>query len=161
LALEDMDALLDVVGAERGVLVGHSLGGYLSLRFQLTRPDRVAGLVLIGTGPGYRKESARQTWNEWAERNAVALTVRGLDGVRGEETSGVVHRDAGGLIHVARRVLPQHDAAVIDGLPSVEVPVLVIVGEDDVSFVPAAQVMAARIPGARMAVVPGAGHAPN
>jgi len=161
LTLADMAALLDVAGAERAVLVGHSLGGYLSLRFQLAHPERVAGLVLVGTGPGYRNEQARQTWNERAERNAVTLTERGLDALTGDELTGVVHRDASGLVHVARRILPQYDAAVIDGLPAIDVPVLVIVGDQDAPFLPAAQVMAARIPGAKMAVVPGAGHAPN
>jgi pimeloyl-ACP methyl ester carboxylesterase len=161
LALADMAALLDTVGAERAMLVGHSLGGYLSLRFQLAHPDRVAGLVLIDTGPGYRNEQARQKWNERAERNALTLAERGVGAFNGDELAGVAHRDASGLINVARRILPQYDSAVLDGLPSIDVPVLVIVGEDDAPFVPAAQVMVARIPGARMAMVPGAGHAPN
>src|SRR5262245_30929879 len=50
-ALADMSALLDSVGAERAILVGMSLGGYLSLAFQLDHPERVAGLVLVDTGP--------------------------------------------------------------------------------------------------------------
>lgn len=46
-ALDDLAALLDAVGAERAVLVGHSLGGNLSQAFAHAHPDRVAGLVVV------------------------------------------------------------------------------------------------------------------
>src|SRR5690606_4088229 len=49
-SLEDMATLLDDVGARRAVLLGHSLGGYLSLEFALAHPARVAALVLVDTG---------------------------------------------------------------------------------------------------------------
>ena len=52
LAVADMAALLDAAGADRAVVGGHSLGGYLSLAFHLAHPERVAALVLIDTGPG-------------------------------------------------------------------------------------------------------------
>ena len=61
LAVGDIAALLDAVGARDAVIAGHSLGGYLSLAFNLAHPNRVRGLVLIDTGPGYRKpEPARR-----------------------------------------------------------------------------------------------------
>ena len=50
--LDDMAALLDAAGADRAVLGGLSLGGYLSLAFRLARPERVAALLLFDTGPG-------------------------------------------------------------------------------------------------------------
>ena len=40
------------------MLVGHSLGGYLSLAHTLDHPDDVAALVLIATGPGFRRAAA-------------------------------------------------------------------------------------------------------
>src|SRR5438874_1836182 len=52
LMLGDMLGLLDLAGIDRAVLVGHSLGGFASLRFLLDHPDRVRGLVLFGSGPG-------------------------------------------------------------------------------------------------------------
>src|SRR5262249_14547876 len=54
--LADMAALLDAVGLDRAILVGMSLGGYLSLMFTLAHPGRVAGLVLVDTGPGFRND---------------------------------------------------------------------------------------------------------
>jgi len=162
LALEDMAALLDTCGIDRAVLIGHSLGGYLSLRFHLQHRDRTAGLVLIDTGPGYRQDAARAGWNEMAERSAVSFERRGLDALGGSaEVSGDVHRDASGLIRAARGILTQFDALVIESLPGIAVPTLVIVGEDDTPFVDGSKYMAAKIPGAQLAVIADAGHAPN
>jgi pimeloyl-ACP methyl ester carboxylesterase len=50
---------------------------------------------------------------------------------------------------------------VIDGLPQIDVPTLVIVGADDKPFLGAADYMATKIHHARKAVIPAAGHAPN
>ena len=79
LSIEDMAALLETVGADRGVLMGHSLGGYLSLEFHVRFPERVAGLVLVGTGPGFRNDEARDGWNQFAAKYSSRLHERGLD----------------------------------------------------------------------------------
>jgi pimeloyl-ACP methyl ester carboxylesterase len=161
-ALADMAALLAAVGADRVVLGGHSLGGYLSLDFALTFPQRVTALVLIGTGPGYRNDAARADWNRRANATAARLAERGVAGLgRSAELDGGEHRDASGLIHAATQTLTQRDARVIDGLPRIAVPTLVIVGAEDAPFLGAAEYMATKIPGARKVVIPGAGHAPN
>ncbi len=62
--------LVDGVGAERAVFLGHSLGGYLSLDLALAHPERTAGLVLVDTGPGYRSDAARDGWNRMADAYA-------------------------------------------------------------------------------------------
>lgn len=162
LAVGDMVAILDAVGVERAVIGGHSLGGYLSLRFHLMQRDRVAGLALIDTGPGYRQEAARNGWNDMAENYARSFERKGLDGLGDSaEVSGDVHRDASGLIRAARGILTQFDSQVIESLPGITVPTLVIVGEDDTPFVDGSKYMASKIPGARLAIIPDAGHAPN
>jgi pimeloyl-ACP methyl ester carboxylesterase len=43
----DVDALLDVLELDRATLVGHSMGGAISLQYALRRPNRVDGVVLI------------------------------------------------------------------------------------------------------------------
>ena len=162
LAVADLVALLDAVGSDRAVVAGHSLGGYLSLELHLSHPDRVAALVLIGTGPGFRRAEPRAEWNAMAERTASAFAARGLAALgRSEELAGARHRDATGLVHTARGVLPQHDARVIDSLPSISVPALVVVGALDAPFLDGARYMAGKIPGAELTVVDGARHAPN
>jgi pimeloyl-ACP methyl ester carboxylesterase len=161
-AVADMAALLDEAGAARAVLGGHSLGGYLSLNFALAFPERVAGLVLIDTGPGYRNDEARSAWNRRANATADRLAERGIAALGDSaELHAGGHTDVAGLILAARGTLTQQDAHVIDGLASITPPALVIVGADDQHFLGAADYMAARLPAARKVVIAGAGHAPN
>lgn len=161
-ALDDMQALLDTLGVTRAVLGGHSLGGYLSLSLALANPDRAAGLILIGTGPGFRKDDARDAWNQRARATADRLSEQGVAALGdSSELHGDVRADVQGLVLAARGTLTQRDAHVIDGLPRVLVPALVIVGENDKNFLAAADYMAGKIPAARKVVIPAAGHAPN
>jgi pimeloyl-ACP methyl ester carboxylesterase len=157
-----MAALLTRCGWQRAVLGGHSLGGYLSLDFALTNPDRVVALVLIDTGPGFRNDAARDGWNRRAEGTATRLAERGLSAVGSSaELHTNAHRNPSGLIQAARHTLTQRDSHVLEGLPRIAVPTLVIVGSDDEPFLAAADYMTAKIPLARKVVIPGAGHAPN
>jgi pimeloyl-ACP methyl ester carboxylesterase len=161
-ALADMTALLAELGLDRAILGGHSLGGYLSLSFAVHFPERVAGLVLIDTGPGYRNDAARDEWNRRANVTADRLTDRGLASMGSSaELHAGEHRDESGLILAARHTLTQRDAHVIDGLPRIEAPALVMVGADDKPFLGAADYMAAKLPHARKVVIPDAEHAPN
>jgi pimeloyl-ACP methyl ester carboxylesterase len=160
-AVRDMAAILDELGHDRAVLGGHSLGGYLSLDFALAFPDRVAGLVLIDTGPGFRNDRARDDWNRRAEATAARLAELGLAAMRSTELHGGEHRDATGLILAARQTLTQRDSHVLDGLPLIGVPTLIVVGADDTPFLAAADYMAAKIPRARKVIIEGAGHTPN
>jgi pimeloyl-ACP methyl ester carboxylesterase len=156
----DMVAFLDVLGATRVVLGGMSLGGYLSLAFYARHPDHVAALVLVDTGPGFRRDASREQWNGFAERTAQALERDGSAALPvGREVDE--HPAAHGLAHTARRVMAQRDSLVIDSLERIAVPTLVIVGAEDSNFLGAADYMAAKIPGARKVVLDGAGHAAN
>ncbi len=161
-ALADMAAILDELGHQSAVLGGHSLGGYLSLDFALTYPNRVTGLLLIGTGPGFRNDSARDEWNRRAEATARRLEEQGLAAMSAStDLHGGRHRDPGGLAMAARHSLTQRDAHVIDGLTGITVPTLIVVGAEDRQFHAAADYMAAKIPGAHKVVIDAAGHAPN
>lgn len=161
-SLRDMAMLLDAVQGDRAVLLGHSLGGYLSLEYALAHPAQVAGLVLVDTGPGFRNHSARAEWNAMAERYATALDERGLDGLQGsEELRRAVHRSATGLAHTARSTLRQEDDYVMASLATITAPALVVVGSRDEPFLAGSEYMAARLPDARLAVIEGSGHAPT
>jgi pimeloyl-ACP methyl ester carboxylesterase len=162
LSLADMAAVLEAAGVERAVIGGMSLGGYLSLAFHLRQPERVAALLLIDTGPGYKRDDDRAEWNAWVERTAVDLETRGLAALGSSpEVACAHHRSATGLPLAARGIMTQHDSSVIESLPGISVPTLVVVGAEDATFLKAADYMAARIPGARKVVIEGAGHAPN
>jgi pimeloyl-ACP methyl ester carboxylesterase len=158
----DMAAILDACGVDRAVIGGLSLGGYMSLAFNVEHPQRVRALVLCDTGPGYRKVEARDGWNAMAIRRAEAFEARGLEALgRAAEVSVSTHRSPRGLALAARHMLPQYDSRIIDSLPSISVPTLVLVGERDERFLAPADYMAAKIPGAVKAVIPDAGHAAN
>jgi pimeloyl-ACP methyl ester carboxylesterase len=162
LSVEDMAAILDAVGVDRAVIGGLSLGGYLSLAFALAHPERVAALMLFDTGPGYRRDEGREEWNRSAIARAEAFESSGLEALSsGAEVRRAVHRDPLGLARAARGILTQHDARVIESLPSIRVPTLVLVGEQDQAFRAAADYMADRISGATKVVLAGAGHASN
>jgi pimeloyl-ACP methyl ester carboxylesterase len=157
----DMAALLDAVGVERAAIGGLSLGGYLSLAFHLSHPERTAALALFDTGPGYKNDQGREGWNRYAEGLAQRFDAQGLEALGTTAEQGVGEHDATGLALAARGILTQHDPSVINSLPGIRVPTLVLVGEEDRNFLTAAEYMSSRIPGARRVVVPGAGHAAN
>jgi pimeloyl-ACP methyl ester carboxylesterase len=159
-SVEDMVTLLGLLDSRRVVLGGMSLGGYLSLALHADHPQRVAALILIDTGPGFRRDEPRQQWNVNAESTAAALERDGLAALPARPEAGE-HRDAAGLAHTARLVMAQRDGHVIDSLERIAVPTLVVVGALDSDFLAAADYMAARIPGARKLVLEGAGHAAN
>jgi pimeloyl-ACP methyl ester carboxylesterase len=163
LTVGDIAALLDQVGAAKAIVGGLSLGGYMSLAFYRAHPERVSALLIIDTGPGFKKDDAREAWNKRAHETAERFEQHGLDVLKSasRERSSVSHRDASGLALAARGMLTQRDARVIELLPEIKVPSLVVVGADDTPFLAASDYMAANIPGARKAVIPAAGHAVN
>jgi pimeloyl-ACP methyl ester carboxylesterase len=163
LTVGDMAALLDKVGATTAIVGGLSLGGYMSLAFVRAHPERVRALLIIDTGPGFRKDDARDAWNRRALETADRFEREGLAVLKSlsRERSSVVHRDASGLARAARGMLTQRDAAVMETLTQIKVPALVVVGADDTPFLAASDYMAAKIPGAKKVVIPAAGHAVN
>ncbi len=159
----DMAALLDAVGARQAIVGGLSLGGYMSLAFHATHPERVEALLIVDTGPGYRKDEARDGWNRNAIKTAERYEAEGLSLLNSgsAERRTAQHRDATGLARAARGMLAQKNARVIESLPGIKVPSIVVVGEKDTPFLAASDYMAAKIPNAEKAVIPDAGHAAN
>lgn len=165
LTVADMRGLLEHLGVNRAVIAGLSLGGYMALAFHREHPKMVQALVICDSGPGYRNAEAREAWNRRAHERAATLEARGLEALSGgsremREAMGH-HRSARGLALAARGMLAQGDARVIDALPGIRVPTLIIVGDRDEPFLVPCRYMASKIPGARLEVVKNAGHASN
>ena len=162
LTVGDMAAVLDACHVERAVIGGLSLGGFMSLAFHLAHPNRTAALMLFDTGPGYKKDDGRAGWNRIADSMARAYEKHGLAAAGASaEVTVARHRNAAGLAHAARGMLAQKDSSVIESLPAIAVPTLVLVGENDKQFRPSADYMAAKIPGAEKIILERAGHAAN
>jgi pimeloyl-ACP methyl ester carboxylesterase len=162
--VSDILALLDHIAPNQKAIVGGlSLGGYMSLAFYGLHPQRVKALLIIDTGPGFKKDSAREAWNKTAHDQAADFEKNGLARLQNlsPERSQVTHRNARGLAFAARGMLAQRNSDVFFSLPDIKVPSIVIVGEEDKPFLAASAYMTSKIPGCEKKVVPKAGHAAN
>jgi len=160
--VDDAAAILRHLGIETAVIGGLSLGGYMSLAFNLAYPSMVRALMLFDTGPGYKNAVAREGWNETATKRATTFEEKGLDALgRSAEVRVSQHTSAQGLANAARGMLAQFDSRIIESLPNITVPTLVLVGENDQPFLGATEYMAAKIPGSTKVMIPDAGHAAN
>ena len=70
LTVGDIAAILDAVGAPRAIIGGLSLGGYMSLAFYRAHPARTRALLIIDTGPGFKKDDARDRTQATCNRRA-------------------------------------------------------------------------------------------
>jgi len=161
LTVGDMDAILDAVGAETAVIAGMSLGGHMSLAYHLAHRDRVRALMLIDTGPGFKNDKAREGWNQHARDRGDDLVARGEAALSKSAETRLQTQNFQGLRNAAYGMLTQQSADIINSLPGVASPTLVVVGDRDEPFLAATDYMAKKIPGARKVVIADAGHASN
>lgn len=161
LTVADMNALLDTAEVENAVIGGMSLGGYMSLAFNLAHSDRVRALMLIDTGPGFKNDGAREKWNDYARGRGDALLAEGDAALSASSETRLQKQNHRGLRNAAYGMLTQHSADAINSLPGIKVPALVVVGDRDEPFLAASDYMATKIPNARKVVITDAGHAAN
>lgn len=158
-----------------GVYVGYSLGGRLCLRLALDRPDLVRGLVLVGASPGIadpgaraRRRDADEALASGIERDGVAAFLdrwlagplfAGLSEAAAGREDRLANRPAG-LASALRRLGTGAQEPLWGRLAGLGPPTLLVAGALDAKFAGIAREMAAAIgPTARVALVPGAGHA--
>jgi pimeloyl-ACP methyl ester carboxylesterase len=135
-ALEDLDDVIATLD-EKAVLVGHSLGGYLSLAYAATRPGVIRGMVVMATGPGFRDSAKRKAWNDRSSRNAHRFGVE---------------------VQVAGLNL-QHDDLVMQSLPRIDVPTLALAGSEDAApYSHSAAYLERKMPNARFIEIAGGQH---
>ncbi|HEX8804857.1 MAG TPA: alpha/beta hydrolase [Acidimicrobiales bacterium] len=187
LLVDDLVRFLDHLGLDRVDLLGHSMGGVIALRLALDHPARVRSLVLMDTGaepagamPMAAIEGLTVVGRSQGMPAAYEVIVAELGAPsrarrrRGQPTVEDEVADRERDERVARsfaRLDPDAFLALgreLDCYPSligrlgeVACPVTVMVGERDTGLRGSADVLADRIPGARLAVVPAAGHSPQ
>jgi 2-succinyl-6-hydroxy-2,4-cyclohexadiene-1-carboxylate synthase len=177
--IADLLAVLDRLEIGRAAVLGYSMGARVALHLALAAPKRVAGLVLESGSPGLAGESERSARH--ASDEAMAATIE-RDGVRAfvarweqlplfasqttlpAEVRSTLRRqrlrnNAQGLAHSLRGMGTGAQASLWSRLGQIDAPALLIVGSLDEKFCRIGRAMDGAMPRARLAVVPGAGHA--
>jgi 3-oxoadipate enol-lactonase len=162
-------AVLDERGIARVSACGLSLGGAVAMELALLAPQRVDRLVLACTAAGW---NAPERWRE----RAAAVRAHGVEAVA-DMVVGIwfaprTRTEHPELVQRARAMMTSAAAdgyagccdalevwAPGDALARIAAPTLVIAGAEDLATPPdRAEEIARRIPGARLAVLEGAGH---
>ncbi|MFJ4970049.1 alpha/beta fold hydrolase [Streptomyces sp. NPDC088755] len=175
---EDVLNLMDSLGTGPVHYVGLSMGGFVGMRLGARHPHALRSLSLLATtADGLRPERVRQ-FRQFAvvhrlvglrpvRRRAAALALspgfpRSPAGrpLLAEWEQRVRRGSRTGLARAARAVADHPPVA--DELHRITAPTLVLVGAEDVSTPPAdAEAIAARVAGARLRAIVGAGHTPT
>jgi pimeloyl-ACP methyl ester carboxylesterase/class 3 adenylate cyclase len=173
--MDDVRAVMDAVGSRRAAFYGLSEGAAMSVLFAATYPDRTAALVLRSAfprrmwAPDYpwgRTEAQYQAEVDrdlriFGPREQGLASVRDLGMYDPDEAAAYLdmlrYSSSPGSLEALHRM--NRDIDVRQVLPAVRVPTLVLHGtEDSVVPVDVARYVAARIPGATLEEIPGAGH---
>lgn len=177
-----LGGLLDALGIEQTAIVAHDIGGAVGQRFAVAHPERVRRLMIIDTVSYDSWPSA--TWRKIIEEQLEdhmqlpqeafdALLARQLRMTVADGTATMAgdvldaylapHRSALGRVsffeHQVRHYDSRYTEEITGQLASLAMPVRILWGERD-QWQPLtyAQQLAEDIPGARLTVVPGAGH---
>ncbi len=173
-----LDAVLEACSVSAATVIGYSMGGRLALYYAVTRPERVAALVLESASPGLETEEERSQRRDADERLAVLAEEEGLERFvdRWEQTPVIqpvraltdstraAHRamrmsgSAAGLAASLRGMGTGTMPWLGDSVAMIECPVLLITGASDTKFTALARAMSAALPDARRATVADCGH---
>ncbi|MEP7381976.1 MAG: alpha/beta fold hydrolase [Gemmatimonadota bacterium] len=173
---DDLILLLDVLRIDRAIVCGLSMGGYVALACWRRHRERVRGLILMDTRAGSDSPAGRGRRDEMIalarERGSGAIAdamIGSMVGVRTREKCpevvDAVHRmlaraPVDGVIGALEAMRDRPDASA--SLGTIDVPTLIVVGEDDVLTPPGeAALLHAAIRGSRLEVIAGAGHVSN
>lgn len=178
---DDLATILRRTACVPAHVIGYSLGARVALRLAVTSPDAVRRLVLESPSAGIARAGERAArrladaeraarierdgigaFVDGWEREPVFASQRGLPPARAARlrSERLRNRPAGlvaSLLGAGQgSMVPLHGR-----LSEVRAPTLVIAGAVDPTGRARAEVVAAGIPGARLDIVPGAGHAPH
>jgi pimeloyl-ACP methyl ester carboxylesterase len=181
-AADDVAAVIDALGAGPAHVVGNSMGGFATLHLGLRHPDRARSLVVAGCGYGAHPDRAAGFRAE-SEKIAAAFETEGSASVAGWYGLGPARvqyegKDPRGHAeHVA--VLAEHDARgaaltmrnvqaarpslydLRDDLAALELPVLLVAGDEDEGVLETDLMLKRTIPRAGLALLPRTGHLTN
>lgn len=173
---DDIAELMERLSIEKAVIGGLSMGGYVLFEFLRRYPERVHSVILADTRAGADNDETktkRRALQEVARtRGAAAVAdaqITGMVGATTRATRPEIVRDVHsmlasapveGIVGALEAMMSRPDSS--DTLLEIDVPVLIVVGEEDALTPPReSQSMHAAIPGSVLAVIPHAGHVSN
>jgi pimeloyl-ACP methyl ester carboxylesterase len=179
-AVEDIRGLLDALGIDRAHICGLSMGGYATLHFGLTYPERARSLVVAGAGygsgkdrEGFRRDTAAVVERFGAGMEAVAefysrgptrvqfqdKDPRGWREFRDRLARGSARGHALTLMGVQMTRPSIFDLG--ERMEKLDVPTLIMTGDEDEPCLEPALFMKRKIPRAGLVVLPKSGHTIN
>ena len=172
---EDAAALIEALGCAPCHFAGLSMGGFIGQRLAIRRPALLESLILLETSADPEPEENAGRYRllnfiaRWFGFRAVAGRVmpimfgqkfltdpsRGEDRARWRERLMSNHRV--GVTRAVKGVIGRD--GTYEQLHRIQVPTLIVVGDEDVATVPAkSERMHQRIDGSKLVIIPGAGH---
>lgn len=172
---EDAAALIDALQCAPCHFIGLSMGGFVGLRLAIRRPHLIRSLILVETSADPESEETARRYRllsfvaRWFGLRIVVDRVMPIifgkkflsDPARAELSQQwrqrILANHRIGITRAVPGVITRE--GVYDQLGTIAAPTLIILGDQDVAMPPAkAERMHARIRGARLVVIPGAGH---
>jgi 3-oxoadipate enol-lactonase len=173
---DDLAHLLDQLHIDKVVLVGCSMGGYVSFAFWRRHRSRVRALVLADTRAGADTEDtvarrrklidmARAEGPTGVANAQIPSLIGKTTRERNPDTFDAVHRMIAqarteGIVGAIEAMMLRPDS--VPTLETIDVPTLIVVGEEDVPTpVKESRAMHEKIPGSRLEIVAQTGHLCN
>jgi pimeloyl-ACP methyl ester carboxylesterase len=181
-ARDDIRAVMDFLDIEQGHVVGLSMGGFATLHFGLTYPQRCRSIVVAGCGYGAKPED-RDEFQRAAEDTARLFDEKGSKGAAeiygagawripfqakdprgwGEFSDRLGGHDAKGAALTMRGVQKHRPSLwdLRDDMQRMTVPTLLMTGDEDEPCLEPCLMMKRTIPSSALVVLPKTGHAVN
>lgn len=173
---DDAAALLDVMGIDRAVVAGLSMGGYAAFAFWRRHHTRVRALALCDTRAGADSDASRVSRREMQalvrKQGSSAMANQLISGMVGPTTRlknpelvDQLHRMMSlapeeGVVGALEAMITRPDSTPT--LATIDVPTLIVVGDEDMlTPVKEARAMHLAIDGSRLEIIAGAGHVSN
>ena len=178
----DLLGLADALGWDRFVVLGHSMGGAIAQRLALDHPGRVDALVLVSTfhGPLAIDPDLVGLGVAIVQNGGMSALAAALDARRESDPAATAARrriEQASPAHARRlgakllacsqdmwlAMAPQFPdwPDTLADITTLDVPTLVVVGEEDETMRGHCERLAGTIPGAAFALVPGTRHSPQ
>jgi 3-oxoadipate enol-lactonase len=174
----DIFAILETLDIKKCCLIGHSIGGFISLQFSLDHPDMLSALVLVGTNsggppkpPGFLEhrqklhELARSQGMEAAFEYDAANNPQRIEAFRKHPEQREMMRQrvlatsANGYIHAWKAI--DRWEPLTPRLSEIQVPTLIYWGDEDVSMADGIRILRKGIANSELITVQGVGHSPH